>query len=95
MIFMGVPNLETLYASFPGCYDSFYSEQFLRLHVPPNLRVLGIDGDVLGESSTSQRELQFQVLRLFPKLETLIDVGSSSDDVVILNGNNVTCSQRI
>ena len=92
MIFTGFPNLETLYASFPGCYDNFYSEQFLRLHVPPNLRVLGIDGDVLAGSSTSQRELQFQVLRLFPKLETLIDVGSSSDDIVILNGNNITCS---
>lgn len=94
MIFTGFPNLETLYASFPGCYDNFYSEQFLRLHVPQNLRVLGIDGDVLSASSASRRELQFQVLRLFPRLETLIEVGSSSDDILILNGNvhNVSCS---
>jgi len=95
MIFTGFPNLETLYASFPGCYDTFYSEQFLRLHVPPNLRILGLDGPVLrGAANPIRGELQFHVLKLFPKLETLIEVGSSSDDILILNGfiHNVTCS---
>ena len=95
MIFTGFPNLETLYASFPGCYDTFYSEQFLRLHVPPNLRILGLDGPVLrGPANPTRGELQFHVLKLFPKLETLIEVGSSSDDILIFNGfiHNVTCS---
>jgi hypothetical protein len=95
MIFTGFPNLETLYASFPGCYDTFYSEQFLRLHVPQNLRILGLDGPVLrGPANPIRGELQFHVLQLFPKLETLLEVGSSSDDILILNGfvHNVTCS---
>lgn len=95
MIFTGFPNLETLYASFPGCYDTFYSEQFLRLHVPPNLRILGLDGPVLrGPANRTRGELQFHVLKLFPKMETLIEVGSSSDDILIFNGfiHNVTCS---
>jgi hypothetical protein len=95
MIFTGFPNLETLYASFPGCYDMFYSEQVLRLHVPPNLRILSLDGPVLrGPANPIRGELQFNVLRLFPKLETLIEVGSSSDDFLIVNGfiHDVTCS---
>lgn len=95
MIFTGFPNLETLYASFPGCYESFYCEQFLRLHVPRNLHILGLDGPVLrGPTNPARRQLQLYVLRLFPNLETLIEVGSSSDDILIVNGfiHNVTCS---
>lgn len=95
MIFTGFPNLETLYASFPGCYDMFYSEHVLRLHVPPNLRILGLDGPVLrGPANPIRGALQFNVLRLFPKLETIIEVGSSSDDFLIVNGfiHDVTCS---
>ena len=95
MIFTGFPNLETLYASFPACYDNFYSQQFLRLHVPRNLRILGLDGPVLRDSASPARgELQLGILRLFPKLETVIEVGSSSDDILIFNEfvRNVTCS---
>lgn len=94
-ILTGFTNLETIYASFPGCYDTFYSEQFLRLHVPLNLRILGLDGPVLrGPANPSRGNLQYNVLRLFRKLETLIEVGSSSDDILILNGfvHDVTCS---
>src|ERR1700737_3739032 len=71
MVFTGFPNLETLYASFPSCYDTFYSEQFLRLHVPPNLRILGLDGPALRARPANpiRGQLQLHVLRLFPKLE--------------------------
>ena len=95
MIFTGFPNLETLYASFPGCYDSFYSQHFLRLHVPPNLRILGLDGPILrGPANPIRGDLQLNVLRLFPRMETLVEVGSSSDDILIMNGfvHDITCS---
>ena len=92
-IFTGFPNLETLYASFEGCYDRFYTEQFQRLHVPPNIRILGLDGPVIrGTASSIVAEVQLHVLRLFPKIETFIEVGGSRDDILIVNGNVATCS---
>jgi hypothetical protein len=87
-IFTGFPNLETLYASFEGCYDRFYTEQFQRLHVPPNLRILGLDGPVVrGAANPVVADVQLHVLRLFPKLETFIEVSGSRDDILISNGN--------
>lgn len=77
LILTGFPNLESLHASFPGCYEAFYCAQFLRLHVPRNLRILGINGPVSGSflnPSHIRAELQINILRLFPKLETFLEV---------------------
>jgi hypothetical protein len=94
-IFTGFPNLETLYASFEQCYDRFYTEQFRRFHVPPNLRILGLDGPVVrGMANSVIADVQLHVLKLFPRLETFIEVGGSRDDILIINGNvhDVSCS---
>jgi hypothetical protein len=93
MILTGFANLETLYASFPGCYDKFYSGQWLKLHVPRKLRILGIEGPGLlnaGQASTADRQLAH--LRLFPLLETVIEIGTS---VVRLDSSDGLRSTRI
>jgi hypothetical protein len=77
LILTGFPNLETLHASFPGCYEAFYCAQFLRLHVPRSLKILGINGPVSGSflnPSHIRAELQINILRLFPNLETFFEV---------------------
>jgi len=59
------------------------------LHLPPNLRILGVDGAIVrGIASEVVAGNQLSVLKLFPKLETYIEVGGGSrDDIVIINGN--------
>ena len=94
-IFAGFPNLETLYASFKDCHLNFFNEQLSRLHVPPNLRILGLDGPSLdGPEIASMEDLQLAILRKFQRLENFIEVGSSRNDFIIVNGDvhDVACS---
>jgi hypothetical protein len=86
-VFTGFLNLETLYASIPGCYESFYTEHILRLHVPQSLRILCLESPIpRGPVNPIRGALQLSVLRLFPNLETVIELGRSSDNIVIVNG---------
>ena len=68
----------------------FYAgDSFLRLHLPPNLRILGVDGAIIrGIASEVVAGNQLSVLKLFPKLDTFIEVGGGSrDDIIIINGH--------
>jgi len=73
LIFGRFRNLETFYCRSYDCYEMFGSEHIREIGVPPKLRVWGIEGPCLRD--WVHGVLQTKILRLFPQLETLVQVG--------------------